>query len=143
MTTTFGNTLTSLRTRMDLTVQELADKANLPATLVSGLQSGNRHIGENNARRLGAALNLAGRELDTFVYEAINLCSEKLLEDCKRFPAEIINLAAKHLQAQGIDGEQVTRCVLKPKLKDGSEPDAVLFLDDGRTALIELKISTR
>jgi hypothetical protein len=128
---------------MNLTVQELADKANLPATLISGLQSSNRHIGENNARRLGLALNLSGRELDTFVYEAINRCSEKLLEDSKKYPAEIINLAAKHLQQLGINGEQVTRCVLKPKLKDGSEPDAVVFLNDGRTAFLELKISTR
>jgi len=132
-----------LRNRMNLSVQELADKASLPPTLISGLQSNNRHIGENNARRLGLALNLSGRELDVFVYDAINRCSEKLLEDCKKYPAEIINLAAKHLQAHGIDGEQVIRCVLKPKLQDGSEPDAMVFLNDGTTAFVELKISTR
>jgi len=143
MTSTFANALTTLRTRLNLTVQDLATKAKVPPTLVSGLQSSNRHIGENNARKLGLALKLSERELETFVYSAINDCSEKVLDDCKAFPAEILNLCARNLKEQGIDGGQIDRCVLKPKLQDGKEHDAVLFLTDGRTAFVDLKISTR
>lgn len=143
MTTTFGNTLTTLRNRMNLTVQDLANKAKVNPTLVSGLQNSRRQIGENNARRLGMALDLSGVELENFVYAAINECSEKIMENCKPYPAEVLNLCARHLQEQGIDGEQIDRCVLKPKLQDGREPDAVVYLNDGRTALIELKITPR
>jgi len=112
-------------------------------TLVSGLQNSRRQIGENNARRLGVALNLSGRELENFVYAAINECSEKIMENCKPYPAEVLNLCAKHLQEQGINADNVTRCVLKPKLQDGKEPDAIVYMNDGRTALIELKITPR
>lgn len=128
---------------MNLTVQDLANKAKVNPTLVSGLQNSRRQIGENNARRLGMALDLSGVELENFVYAAINECSEKIMENCKPYPAEVLNLCARHLQEQGIDGEQIDRCVLKPKLQDGREPDAVVYLNDGRTALIELKITPR
>jgi len=143
MNSTFANTLTAHRNRLKLTVQSLADKAKVNPTLVSGLQNSRRQIGENNARRLGVALNLSGRELENFVYAAINECSEKIMENCKPYPAEVLNLCAKHLQEQGINADNVTRCVLKPKLQDGKEPDAIVYMNDGRTALIELKITPR
>ena len=143
MNSTFATTLTSLRGRLNLSVQQLADKAKVNPTLVSGLQNNRRQVGENNARRLGMALNLSGRELENFVYAAINLCTEKVLDECKGFPAEVLNLCARHLQEQGINADHVNRCVLKPKLQDGREPDAVVYLKDGRTALIELKITPR
>ena len=143
MQNTFGNTLTTLRARLNLTVQDLANKAKVNPTLVSGLQNAKRQIGENNARKLGSALNLSGGELENFVYAAINECSERVMDDCKMYPAEVLNLCARHLQEQGISGEQISRCVLKPKLQDGREPDAVVYLIDGRTALIELKITPR
>ena len=143
MNSTFANTLTAHRNRLNLTVQSLADKAKVNPTLVSGLQNSRRQVGENNARRLGMALDLSGKELESFVYAAINGCTEKVMEDCKQYPAEALNLCAKQLQESGIGGEQISRCVLKPKLQDGREPDAIVYMNDGRTALIELKITPR
>jgi len=143
MQNTFANTLTAHRNRLNLTVQTLADKAKVNPTLVSGLQNNKRQVGENNARRLGIALNLSGKELENFVYAAINECSEKVMEQNKPYPAEVLNLCAKQLQESGIDGDQISRCVLKPKLQDGREPDAIVYMNDGRAALIELKITPR
>ena len=53
MQNTFANTLTTLRNRMNLTVQDLANKAKVNPTLVSGLQNSRRQIGEYNAKKLG------------------------------------------------------------------------------------------
>ena len=133
MNNTFGQTISTLRTRRNLTVQELADRAKVPSTLISGLQNHNRTVGEHNADKIGRALNLTGAELENFIYLGINNCTERVLERNKNYPAELINLLCNQLHEQGINWQEVSRCVSKPD-------DAVVVLNNGTKVHIETKI---
>ena len=139
----FGTTLNTLRKQKNLTVQQLADRAEVNPTLISGLQRHNRTIGENNARRIGEALELTGKDLEEFIYLALNAAKDRVLFEHRCFPAEILNLVAHELQQSGIGPEMVNRCVLNPILHGGLNPDAAVYLKDGRSALIEIKVSQR
>jgi transcriptional regulator with XRE-family HTH domain len=137
-TNTFANTLNALRKERHLTVRELSKLANVGEPLISGLQQGNRRIGECAARKLGTALKLIGQELDTFIYQAINNCSEKVLNSSKAYPAELLNLVAGELNSLGISPDWIARCVRKPQ-----NADATVFLNDGRSATINLEVAIR
>ena len=106
----FGSMLSHLRTRARLTNRELAFRAQVPETLIAGLQRDKRRVGEMQARRIGTALRLEGEELAEFIYDAINQCSEKLLGESKGYPAELLNLLATKLRSSGIDPEVILRC---------------------------------
>jgi transcriptional regulator with XRE-family HTH domain len=138
LTEIFAERLNTLRKQRLLTVQELAASAGVPPSLVSGLQSGNRVIGEFVARKLAKALHLDGEESESFVYLAINGCSEKVLQSSKRYPAELLNLIAGELLARGISPDRISHCIRKPQF---SEADAALYLDDGNAALINVQVS--
>jgi transcriptional regulator with XRE-family HTH domain len=140
LTETFGEQLSNLRRDRNLTVQQLADRAGVPATLISGLQTNSRQVGENNARKIAEALHLSGKELDQFVYAAINTSAERVLESSKGYPAEMLNFLANELRQSGIMPENVMKCVLHPHLDDDA-PDALLFLNNGSRAAIRVNIS--
>ena len=135
-TITFANTLNTLRKERHLTVRELSKLAKMGQPLISGLQQGNRRIGEYAARKLGTALQLKDEELDDFIYQAINDCSEKVLNSSKAYPAELLNLVAGELDSLGIMPDKITKCVRKSK-----NADATLILNDGRSATINLEIA--
>ncbi len=137
-TETFGNRLNTLRKQRNLTVHQLAKLAGVQQSLISGLNSGKRVIGEYTARKIGRALQLDGQELETFVYQAINNCSEKVLDDYQDYPAEVLNLIAGVLESIGIAPGRITACVRKP-----SDADAAIYLDDGRAALISVEVAYR
>ena len=138
MNNTFANTLHQLRTSQHLTSAELASKANVPPSLISGLQTGHRVIGEHAARKVGQALHLTGNELEDFVYLAINGCSEKVLQRSKNYPAELLNLIATELLELGIVPDRIKKCVRKPQ---SNKAKAAIFLDDGREARINLEVA--
>jgi len=104
----FSEQLSNLRIEAQLTNQELADDAAVPASLIAGLQSGKRRIGEFQATKIGKALNLEGAALEQFVYDAINNCTEKVLEESKGYPAELLNLLARQLRQAGVLPNNVT-----------------------------------
>jgi len=106
--TPFSEQLSTLRQDAQLTNQELADDARVPASLIAGLQSGKRRIGEYQARKIGVALGLCGGDLERFIYDAINNCSEKVLEESKGYPAELLNLLARQLRLAGVLPNNVT-----------------------------------
>ena len=108
----FSEQLSNLRIEAQLTNQELADKASVPASLIGGLQSGKRRIGEYQARKIGKALNLTGADLESFIYDAINNCSEKVLEESKGYPAELLNLLARILKHAGIAPQHISNCTM-------------------------------
>ena len=135
---TFGIKLNNLRTSRHLTSAELADRASVPPSLISGLQSGTRVVGEYTARKIGKALHLTGEELEDFIYLAINGCSEKVLNASKAYPAILINLVASKLQEQGISPDEINQCVRRPKKNDA---DAALYLDNGKEAFIKLEVA--
>jgi len=137
---TFSQRLNALRTRFNLTNAKLADIAKVPESLISGLQSGTRNIGENNARKIGAALGLTEGDLEEFVYLAINNSVERVLHEFKGYPAEVLNLVAMELREAGIGPQAVTKCIRNPSLGSGSNPDAALYLKDGRSVIIDIQL---
>ena len=133
---TFAETLNRLRKANNLTVDELGRRAGVYPSLISSVQTGNRQIGEYVARKLAKVLDLAGEELEDFVYLAINECTVKVLERCKEYPAEVLCLVANELYNQGIAPESIMRCVRKPAT-------ATLCMNDGKESVISLESSVR
>lgn len=117
-----------------LTNIQLAKRADVPCSLIAGLQSGKRRIGELQARRIGLALGLHGTQFEEFIFEAINQCSEKVLFESRPYPAEVLNIWAKVLRGAGITPEQV-RCA---KLT-GNE--VTLALLNGAQVKLEAKLT--
>ena len=134
----FGDTLNTLRKQRQLTVHQLAKLAGVHQSLISGLNTNSRVIGEYNARKIGKALQLDGDDLESFVYQAINNCSEKVLDQYQGYPAEALNLIADRLSALGIAPCQIRKWARKP-----SGADAALYFDDGTAALINVEVAYR
>ena len=107
MNTEFSSRLTTLRTDARLTNRELARLSDVPESTVAGLQTGSRRVGEYQARKLGKAFNLAGEELEEFVLQAINGCTEKILTDSLPYPSHLLNLLAVQLKKAGIGAEAI------------------------------------
>ncbi len=114
----FSQKLSNLRQQANLTNQELADLAHVPASLIAGLQSGKRQIGEYQARKIGKALNLNGRALEEFVYAAIDNCTEKVLKAFVPYPAELLNLLARILNHAGIGPQHISHCMINAEGAD-------------------------
>ena len=139
MNTSFANKLNTLKQAHHLTVQELAQRAGVSAGLISGLLHGYRIIGERTARKIATALNLHGEELEDFIHLALNNgCTEKVLNSSKGFPSEVLNLVAGELNALGILPSRIKRCVRK-----SDDADAALYLEDGKSAFINVKVAVR
>ena len=132
----FGRTLNKLRQERNLTVRELARLAEISQPLVSNLQNGHRVIGEYTARKIGAALQLHGKELNDFIYLAINQCAEKVLKTSLHYPAEILNLVAVELGSLGISPAKIARCVRRTN----EDADTTLHLNDGKSARINVEV---
>ncbi len=125
----FSTLLSRLRRQAKLTNIELAQHANVSRSLIPGLQSGKRCIGEHQARKLGTALGLVGDALDTFILRAIDECTEKVLKASLPYPAPLLNLLARQLRLAGIQPDQVSDCVVDEH-RDKSE--VAIHLRDGR-----------
>ena len=134
----FSTLLSRLRRNAKLTNIELAQQARVSRSLIPGLQSGKRRIGEYQARKLGVALGLAGDALDEFILRAIDECSEKLLRASLPYPAPLLNLLARQLRTAGIEPDQVSECVV---IEDSDEAEATIHLNDGRTVRLETKLA--
>jgi transcriptional regulator with XRE-family HTH domain len=135
-TETFGTTLNTLRKERKLTVHQLAKLAGVHQSLISGLNTDNRIIGEVSARKIAKALGLEGENQESFVYQAINNCSDRVLAQFKRYPAEALNLVASVLANSGISAEKIVRFERKPDSMNAS-----IYLDDGKAARINLDVA--
>ncbi len=62
----FGNHLRSLRTRAGLSQEELADRAGIHVTYLSGVERGLRNPAIRNVRRLAQAMGVPTKELFSF-----------------------------------------------------------------------------
>ena len=133
----FGHKLNILRQERNLTVQELARLSEVSQPLISNLIHGHRVIGEYTARKIARALLLRGEEQEEFVHLAINACSERVLNSYKTYPSEVLNMVAGALDSLGILPDQIARCVRRP------DEDAELYLNDGRSAFINLEVAFR
>ncbi len=134
----FSTLLSRLRRQAKLTNIELAQQANVSRSLIPGLQSGKRCVGEYQARKLGTALGLTGDALDTFILRAIDECTEKVLKESLPYPAPLLNLLARQLRTAGIQPDQVSGCDV---VEDHDEAEATIHLQDGRKVRLETKLA--
>jgi hypothetical protein len=127
----FGKLLSDLRGKARLTNQELSVLAKVPRSLIGGLQAGSRNVGEYQARKIGIALDLQGDALDSFVLNAINTCTDKVLEESKEYHASFLNMIAKQLRLAGILPQNLRTFQIN---SDNSNHLLKLYLQDGRIA---------
>lgn len=137
MNVQFSSQLHKLRTDAKLTNLELARLAGVPESLISGLQNGNRRVGEYQARKIGRALKLTGNELEQFVYTAINTCTEKVLGDAKAYPSQLLNLVALQLHRAGISADSIFDCDISG---NPYGQDVTLMLGGGKTATLKTQL---
>lgn len=134
----FGNYLSRLRKQSGMTNKQLANRARVPSSLIAGLQSGKRRVGEIQANKIGVALELQGNQLDSFVLSAVNTCTEKILTEAKDYPSSFLNLIARQLRLAGILPSQLTNYQIKG---DATKHEVRLLLDDGRIAQLSSTLS--
>jgi hypothetical protein len=130
----FSNQLTKLRKQRNLTNVALAELARVPTSLIAGLQSGKRRIGEFQARKIGLALGLQKKTLERFILNAITYCSEKLLQEAQYYPAQILNTLPSTLLSAGISADNIY--VYQLTQDDPLTSCVDMILHDGREAHI-------
>ena len=103
----FKDLLKSKRKELGLTSKELSKQAAVSESLLSGLQSGNRRIGEKQASRIASALGLINQDERDFIFMAMNESTQRLLESSKAYPVEILNSLPGLLRKKGILPENI------------------------------------
>ena len=114
---------------MELTAKELSKRASVSESLLSGLQNGNRKIGEKQASRIANALELTGSDKLEFVYLAMNESSDRLLESSRAYPVEVLNQLPLFLKSSGISSSAIQESRFNNNILE-------LFLDYGKTARV-------
>ena len=104
----FKYLLKSKRKELGITSKELSELASVSESLLSGLQTGNRRIGEKQASRIASGLGLLAEEHSDFVFMAMNESSQRLLESSKSYPVEILNRLPVLLGNTGISPERIS-----------------------------------
>jgi len=133
----FPQLLSKLRRDAKLTNIQLSELAPVSRSLIPGLQSGKRCVGEYQARKLGLALGLEGKQLDDFIFSGINRSKEKVLVEALPYPAELLNLLARQLRRSGIGPDIVSECMVD---EDAYVCTVALLLTDGTEARLETKL---
>ena len=133
----FSTYLYSLRKNAKLTNAQLGQLADVPESLISGLQNDNRRVGEYQARKIGRALNLHGERLEEFVLRAIDTSTEKVLKETRDYPAELLNLLAQQLKRAGIAAKAIRRFNIQG---DESEQHITLTLNTGQEATLRTQL---
>jgi len=104
----FKELLISKRKELGLTSKELSKLASVSESVLSGLQSGNRRIGEKQASRIASALNLKGQEEIEFIFMAMNESTQRLLESSTSYPVELLNSLPYLLRNHGVSPEIIS-----------------------------------
>ena len=137
MNASFSSQLKQLRTSANFTNKELARLADVPESLISGLQNDNRRIGEFQALKIGRALQLQGETLEQFVLDAINHCTEKILNEAQPYPAALLNLLAVQLSRAGISADNIAGMNVHGDL---FKQDITLTLTSGSSATLKTQL---
>ena len=104
----FKYLLKSKRKELRLTSKELSELASVSESLLSGLQTGNRRIGEKQASRIASGLGLLGEEHSDFVFMAMNESRDRLLESSEDYPVETLNFLPVLLRKMEISPEIIS-----------------------------------
>jgi transcriptional regulator with XRE-family HTH domain len=135
---TAGEELRRRRKALGMHIRPFAEKAGLPYSLVAGLETGHRRIGEKSVRKLISALNLRGAESDHFLNLFLAAGAQRVLAQTRQYPPEIVNVLAQKLSDQAqIPPELITACTRRITKKG---PDLVITLKDGQTVFVYIKI---
>lgn len=136
----FPNLLSRLRRDAKLTNIQLAESAPVSRSLIAGLQSGKRCVGEYQARKIGKALGLSDKGLDDFIFSGIDRCTEKVLVESFPYPAELLNLVARILRRGGITPEKISDYWVQV---ESGVSIVKIILADGRSAHLESKLEIK
>ena len=104
----FKNHLKLKRKELGMSGKTLARKANISESLLSGLQKGDRAIGEKQAKRIATALNLENQEHSDFVFMAMNESRDRLLDLSEDYPVETLNFLPLLLRKMRISPEMIS-----------------------------------
>ena len=104
----FKDLLKSKRKELGITSKELSELASVSESLLSGLQTGNRRIGEKQASRIASGLGLLGEEHSDFVFMAMNESRDRLLESSEDYPVETLNFLPLLLRKMRISPEMIS-----------------------------------
>ena len=135
---TFSSLLNGLRASAQLTNCELARLADVPESLISGLQNDNRRVGEYQARKIGKALKLSGEDLEQFVYAAIDTCTVKVMANLKAYPAQLLNSIAGQLYRAGIAAEAISDCIIEG---GNDQQNITISLHSGKKATVRTHLT--
>ena len=103
----FKDLLKSKRKELGITSKELSELASVSESLLSGLQTGNRRIGEKQASRIASGLGLLGEEHSDFIFMAMNESRQRILASSKAYPVEILNSLPGLLRNKGVLPENI------------------------------------
>ena len=104
----FKNHLKLKRKELGMTSRELAARSCVSPSLLSGLEKGNRVIGEKQASRIATALELETEEHSDFVLMAMNESRDRLLDLSEDYPVETLNFLPLLLRKIGIAPEMIS-----------------------------------
>ena len=104
----FKDLLKSKRKALGLTSTELSKQAGVSESLLSGLQRGNRRIGEKQASRIASALGLTQQERSDFIFMAMNESRQRILASSKAYPVETLNFLPVLLRKMGVSPEMIS-----------------------------------
>jgi transcriptional regulator with XRE-family HTH domain len=116
--TDFKRQLAEYRKRSGLSYRKLERVTGIKYSALAAMETGNRPVGEQSARRLASAFGLSGEALDTFVLSTLNTSKERILDCVKEYPSEVLNLLGLMLLGQGIKPSHITRCEFNPLAPD-------------------------
>ena len=104
---TFQHLLRSERNKRELTVKRLAELSNLHDSLISGVEHGDRVIGEISAIKLAQGLGLEGKDQISFILSAMEESKDRLLKLSMDYPVILLNQIPLQLHELGIVANQI------------------------------------
>lgn len=120
-----------------MSYRKLETVTGIKYSALAAMQTGNRPVGEQSARRIAEAFGLSGDAQEAFVLAALNTSKEKVLAAVSGYPSEILNFLGLLLTARRIKPNQIVRCGYNP-----AAPDCLqLTLKKGRTVHLRVEVS--
>ena len=133
---TFGSWIKDLRHKAHLSQRDFGAIINLPHSLISVIESGDRAVGAGLAEKLADALKLNNEERDNFLILAASTRKrDKLVGYARTMPSQALYFLPKVLRQTGVGQDNVKSAVLsRGKTGTGSAASDVLLLElnDGK-----------
>lgn len=139
--TKFKKQFAELRKKSALSYRQLEGVTGVTYSALAAMQTGNRPVGEQSARRIASAFGLSGETQEAFVLTALDTSKEKVLESVKDYPAEVINFLGLMLQANGIGPKQIMGCDLDMPTPNAPQNGIRFSLRGGRSASLHVSLS--